>query len=300
MKLYLAGIFTSNFDKAGKIYPRLDDAERRMRDSCEWFLESYHYIHRQSMVDKIRREGVKVFLDSGAFSAFSQGVQIDLNKYCHYIKTNSDIVDFASVLDAIGDYRGTWRNQAAIEKNGVAVLPCYHYGEPMEVLEYYVENYRHFTIGGLVPVSTPQMKIWLDRIWERVLTDDNGVPKARIHGFGVTSLPMMLRYPWDSVDSSTWVQWAANGMILLPESGKQIDISNQSSRRKQAWQHIDSLPQLQRQAIEDEIARTGADPDRLRQFYYSRWAWNAWAFPEYVKRRGGGRKTFEMEVAELF
>lgn len=300
MKLYLAGIFTSNFDKAGKIYPRLDDAERRMRDSCEWFLESYHYIHRQSMVDKIRREGVKVFLDSGAFSAFSQGVEIDLNKYCHYIKTNSDIVDFASVLDAIGDYRGTWKNQAAIEANGVAVLPCYHYGEPLEVLEYYVKHYKHFTIGGLVPVSTPQMKIWLDRIWERVLTDENGVPKARIHGFGVTSLPMMLRYPWDSVDSSTWVQWAANGMILLPESGKQIDISNQSSRRKQAWQHIDSLPQLQRQAIEDEIGRTGADPDRLRQFYYSRWAWNAWAFPEYVKRRGGGRTVFEPEVAELF
>lgn len=300
MKLYLAGIFTSNFDKAGTVYARLDEAERRMRDSVEYFLESYHYIHKQSMVEKIRKEGAKVFLDSGAFSAFSQGVTIDLNKYCDYIQRNADIIHFASVLDAIGDYQGTWRNQAAIEANNTRVLPCYHYGEPIEVLDYYIANYGHFTLGGLVPISTQQMTIWLDRIWDRVLTDGNGVPRARIHGFGVTSLPLMLRYPWDSVDSSTWVQWAANGMILLPESGKQIDISSKSSRRKIANQHIDSIPQIQRQALEDEIRRTGADPNRLRDLYYSRWAWNAWAFPEYVRLRGGGRTTFFTDKNELF
>jgi hypothetical protein len=300
MKLYLAGIMTSNFDKAGRVYVKLDDAERRMRDSVEYFLESYHYIHRQSMVEKIRREGIKVFLDSGAFSAFSQGVTIDIDRYCDYIKTNRDIIDFASVLDSIGCHKGTWHNQAAIERNGVSVLPCFHYGEPMEVGQYYVDNYKHFTLGGLVPVSTPQMKIWLDRVWHTLFTNPDGTPKARIHGFGVTSLPMMMRYPWDSVDSSTWVQWAANGMILLPRSGKQIDISSQSSRKKIANQHIDSLPQLQRQALEDEIALEGVDPDRLRLNYYSRWAWNAWAFPEYVKLRGGGAKKFVPEVQELF
>ena len=96
MKLYLAGIMTSNFDKAGRVYLKLDDAERKMRDSVEYFLESYHYIHRQSMVEKIRREGIKVFLDSGAFSAFSQGVTIDIDRYCDYIKTNRDIIDFLS------------------------------------------------------------------------------------------------------------------------------------------------------------------------------------------------------------
>lgn len=300
MKLYNAGIFTSNFDKAGRVYTRLDDAERKLRDSCEHFLESYHYIHREGAVQRIRREGVKVFLDSGAFSAFSQGVEIDLKGYCDYIKRNADIIDFASVLDSIGSHTGTWKNQAAIERHGVHVLPCYHFGEPEKVLEYYLERYEHFTIGGLVPISTPQMKIWLDRIWEKILTNDDGTPKARIHGFGVTSLPMMLRYPWDSVDSSTWVQWAANGMILLPRSGKQIDISSQSSRRKQLWQHIDSLPKLQRQALEDEIALEGVDPQRLRDNYYSRWAWNAWAFPTYVKRRGGGIDRFVPEVMELF
>lgn len=300
MKLYLAGIFTSNFEIGGNVYRKLTPAEQRMRDSVEYYLESYHYIHRQSYVEKIRREGRKVFLDSGAFSAFSQGVEIDIDAYCEYNKRNADIIDFASVLDAIGCHKGTWHNQAAIEQRGVSVLPCFHYGEPMEVGRYYVENYKHFTLGGLVPVSTPQMKIWLDRVWKELLTDKDGVPVAKVHGFGVTSLPMMLRYPWDSVDSSTWVQWAANGMILLPKSGKQIDISSQSSRKKIANQHIDSIPKLQRQALEDEIAETGVDPQRLRDLYYVRWAWNAWAFPEYVKLRGGGIDRFIPETVELF
>lgn len=305
MKLYLAGIFTSNFDRAGRIYPKLDDAERKLRDSCEYFLESYHYIHRESAVQRIRRERnadgtqIKVFLDSGAFSAFSQGVKIDLVKYCNYIKKNADIIDFASVLDSIGSHVGTWHNQAAIEQQGVSVLPCYHFGEPEEVLEYYVRNYQHFTIGGLVPISTPQMQIWLDRIWGKYLTDDDGRPIRKIHGFGVTSLPMMQRYPWHSVDSSTWVQWSANGMILLPRSGKQVDISSLSSRRKMANMHIDSIPQIQRQALEDEIAIEGVDPDRLRNSYYSRWAWNAWAFPMFMKLRGSCTQ-FKQEVMELF
>lgn len=300
MRLYAAGIFTSNFHKTGSYYGKLTDREREMLDSATFKLESYHYIHKQSMLNRIRSENAKVFLDSGAFSAFSQGVNIDIDRYCDYCKTNSDIIDFASVLDSIGSHKGTWENQMYIEKQGVNVLPCYHYGEPEAVLQYYIDRYEHFTIGGLVPISTQQMKIWLDRIWGKYLTNKDGTPKRKVHGFGVTSLPMMMRYPWYSVDSSTWVQWGAHGMILLPKSGKQIDISSRSSRRHIDWQHIDSVPQVHRQFLEDEIAAEGIDPDRLRDVNYSRWAWNAWAFPEFMRLRGGGCQAFEVPTMELF
>ena len=285
MRLFNAGIYTSNFDKLGTVYSRLTDEERAMRDSCENFLESYHYIHSQRYVDKIRRDGVKVFLDSGAFSAFTQGVTIDIGRYCDYCHRNADIVEFPSVLDAIGDCDGTWRNQMEMERRGVRPLPCYHYGEPTEVLDHYVANYDYITIGGMVPISTPQLKIWLDRIWAEHLTHPDGTPKVKVHGFGLTSLPLMFRYPWYSVDSSTWVQWAANGMILIPGKAGQVDVSNRSSRRKQAGQHLDSVAPIQTFAIETEIRSFGGDPDRLRDLYYSRWAWNCFAFPEYAKRK---------------
>jgi hypothetical protein len=300
MRLFNAGIYTSNFDLLGSVYARLTEGERAQRDSCENFLESYHYIHSQRYVDKLRRDGIKVFLDSGAFSAFTQGVTIDIGKYCDYIHANRDIIEEASVLDAIGDYKGTWHNQADMERRGVRPLPCFHYGEPLEVLDYYVENYEYITIGGMVPISTPQLKIWLDRLWDEHLTNADGTPKIRVHGFGLTSLPLMFRYPWYSVDSSTWVQWAANGMILVPGRAGQIDVSNKSSRRKQANQHLDSLAPIVTEAIEQEIRTMGGDPDRLRDLYYSRWAWNAWAFPKYAEAKEWEGDRFTTVEQRLF
>lgn len=285
MRLYNAGIFTSNFDRAGRVYSRLDPTEQWMRDNVENYLESYHYIGKPAAVRKIRLEGRKVFLDSGAFSAFSLGSEIDIGRYCDYIHENADIIDFPSVLDAIGDAEGTFRNQEEMERRGTNPLPCFHYGEPTDLLDYYVSKYPYITIGGMVPISSPQLKVWLDRLWEQHLTHADGTPKIKVHGFGLTSLPLMMRYPWYSVDSSTWVQWAANGMILVPTRTGQLDVSSKSSRRKEAGQHLDTLAPIQRKAIEDEIRGFHIDPDRLRDLYYSRWAWNAWAFPWYARSK---------------
>lgn len=300
MRLFNAGIYTSNFDLEGTVYNRLTDEEKGMRNSCENFLESFHYIKSQRYVDKIRRDGLKVFLDSGAFSAFSLGEKIDLGAYCDYIHRNADIIEFPSVLDAIGDYKGTYWNQTEMERRGVRPLPCFHYGEPVEVLEHYVANYDYITIGGMVPISTPQLLIWLDRMWADHLTHSDGTPKVKVHGFGLTSLPLMFRYPWYSVDSSTWVQWAANGMILIPGKAGQVDVSNKSSRRKQRNQHLDSLPEIMTSAIENEIRSFGGDPERLRDLYYSRWAWNAFAFPKYASAKKWEGDKFVTREQRLF
>ncbi len=299
MRLFIAGIYTSNFQLTGRIYGRLTDGEKAQRDSATNFLESYHYINRQSYVDKINRDGVQVFLDSGAFSAFTKGVEVDLPRYCDYIHANAGMIEVASVLDGIGDPDETFKNQYLMEQLGTRPLPCFHYGEPMEFLEYYVENYEYITLGGMVPISTPQLKLWLDRLWEEYLTDDQGMPKVKVHGFGLTSLTLMMIYPWYSVDSSTWVQWAANGMILVPEHG-QVNISSASSSRKVAGQHLDNIPAVQREVIESTIVGHGGDPQRLRDLYYARWAWNLWAFPYFARKKQYMDSAFEAEQPRLF
>ena len=300
MHLYQAGIYTSNFNVGGTVYRKLDETEKWMRNSVEHKLESYHYIHKASAVKKLRDDGQKVFLDSGAFSAFTQGVEIDIGRYCDYIHKNADIILFPSVLDAIGDAEGTYRNQEEMERRGVRPLPCFHYGEPLDLLQHYVDNYDYITFGGMVPISTPQLKLWLDDIWTNYLTFADGTPKIKVHGFGLTSLPLMLRYPWYSVDSSTWVQWAANGMILIPTRTGQLDVSSKSSRKKIPNQHLDSLSPMETKRIEDEIRAFCVDPDRLRELYYSRWAWNAWAFPWYAKDKVWEGDRLQIETQGLF
>lgn len=299
MKVYIAGLYTSNFHKGSTYYEKLTDQERLGHDMCVDRLESYHYIGKQTYVDRIRAQGDKVFLDSGAFSAFTLGKQIDLPAYCDYIHRNADIIDMASVLDGIGDPLKTFQNQKAMEALGTKPLPCFHYGEDERYLEYYIENYEYITIGGMVPISTPQLILWLDRIWAKYLTDGSGRARLKVHGFGLTSVPLMTRYPWYSVDSSSWIQLAAHGNVFIPKFG-QFAISARSPNVKVEGQHVDTLAPIHREALEAEIIRTGYDPQRFRDINYPRWAYNVYAYTELGRMMTDLEKPFVINQEELF
>lgn len=305
VKLYLAGIYTSNFHKTGPLYARITDRERAARDGVRYYLESYYYIRKQKMVDRIRADGVRIFLDSGAFTAFTKGATIDLHEYCEFIKSNQDIIEVddgelcVSVLDGIGDPLLTWQNQQAMERLGIRPLPCFHYGEDERYLEWYIENYSYITIGGMVPVSTPQLVHWLDRIWDRYLTKSDGTPKVKVHGFGLTSLTLMERYPWYSVDSSAWVQAASHGLVRSPRFGL-ITVSESSPAAKQANRHVNTLPPYQRDAIIRHIEEEGFDYQRLQTEYIARWAYNCWSFTKINEELNTRRPVFKKEQMELF
>jgi hypothetical protein len=302
MRLYLAGLFTNGFaNDSGKLARSINEAENASRVAVPWYLESYHYVHSQRKVDDIRRSGKKVFLDSGAFSAFTMGAQVDLPGYCRYIKENEDIIDVASVLDGIGDPLKTYQNQMAMEALGTKPLPCFHYGEDIRYLEYYVANYEYITLGGMVPISTRQLYFWLDEIWEKYLTDGSGRPKVKVHGFGLTTIPLMRRYPWFSVDSSSWVQISSNGNILLADNWKALAISDQSPARKVQNQHYDSMTEPLQAAIRKIIERDGYDVERLRTLYLSRWAYCCHSFNLLGEEINDGKlNTFFQDQMGLF
>lgn len=277
MKLYIAATYTSNFDLESQAFLRLNDFGKAARRYPKFQLESYHYVHKDSFVRKMRRDKCKVFLDSGAFSAFTKGYQIDIEAYARYIHENKDIVEIASVLDAIGDPVGTLENQKRLEALGAAVLPCYHYGEPESYLTYYVDRYEYITIGGMVPIATPQLRIWLDRIWSQYLVDATGKARLKVHGFGLTVPELMRRYPWYSVDSSSWVQIASNGGIFLPELGA-LHVSEHSPSRKMFGQHYTSLSPYHQAWVRERCAYYGFDIHDLATDYIYRWAMNMLTF----------------------
>ena len=301
MKLYLAGTFASNIIKGSNLYRRCTPAEQAGRDSVKHVLESYHYVHKQKFVDKIRNDGCKIFLDSGAFSAFTKGVEIDITGYCDYIKKNADIIEIASVMDGIGDPQKTYDNQMEMERQGTRPLPCFHYGEDERYLEWYIENYDHITLGGMVPISNKQLYFWLDRIWDKYLTDSSGKAKLKVHGFGLTVRPLMERYPWYSVDSSSWVQAAAMGNVMIPGKGI-IPISSSSPARRKLGQHIDTYTPPLRDACIAEIRKRGYDFERMQDNYLGRWTFNCQTFTELgdIVTEGNKKMTFHTPRIELF
>jgi len=305
VKLYLAAVYTSNFNKGGSRYNTLNKLEQSYRDAYPWILESYHYIQKQKYVDDITRDGMKVFLDSGAFSAFSNGAEIDIRAYVDFIQRNSSIiltedgVPLYSVLDGIGDPLKTQQNQSFMESCGTRPLPCFHYGEDERYLDYYVANYSYITLGGMVPISTPQLYLWLDRIWGRHLTDGAGHPKCKVHGFGLTTVDIMERYPWHSVDSSSWVQISMFGNLIHPDFGT-LAMSIHSPGRKEAGKHYETLNPVHREAWRKHIEMLGFDVERLKASTYCRYGYNIATYAELNRRINEKPRTFKPEQPLLF
>ena len=279
MNLYLAAVYTNQYRRGQKQYPHFNEREGYVVDNVPNILESYHYVGKQRFVDEMRESGGKVFLDSGAFSAKSLGVDIDLNAYCDYIVRNRDIIRtedgvvMASVLDGIGDPLLTWQNQLAMEAKGATPLPCFHFGEDERYLELYVQRYPYITIGGMVRTSAEDVAQWLDRIWEKYLLDGSGRARLKVHAFGVTTTSLMEWYPWHSVDSSSWIQAASFGSVYTVEHGP-IAISSRSPSRHDYGRHLTTLSAIEREQVERELLAEGFEHERLAEVYQSRAAFN--------------------------
>jgi hypothetical protein len=284
MKIYLAATFWFGFGEGQRQYERLTDPYLiEIARNVENRLESYHYLLLKNTLAELKATGIKVFVDSGAFSAWNLGATIDLNEYCNFLKENMDIVKcedgvfMASVLDGIGDPLLTWQNQMAMEKQGIYPLPCFHFGEDEQYLDWYLKNYEYITIGGCVGRRTEELIGWLDMIWSRHILDKNGKPKRKVHGFGITSIPIMERYPWWSVDSTSWIQIASFGAILVPGFGT-LHVSNTSPNRHEKGAHFNSLSEYEQKHIAKMIKQEGFDLDYLKDHYLGRAAYNLKAF----------------------
>lgn len=299
MKLYLAALLNANLHLDGEIFKTYTPAMQYHRRNVNYLLESYHYCHKQKSVDAIRQSGERIFLDSGAFSAFTMGVQIDLPGYCDYIKRNADIIEMASVLDAVGDPQKTYENQLAMEAHDVKPLPCFHYGEDIRYLEHYMANYEYITLGGMVPISNQQLFPWLDRLWEKYLCGPDGSPRLKVHGFGLTSVPLMARYPWFSVDSSSWLQYSAYGHVFHPDFGV-ITVSSKSPSRKTEGKHFNTFSESDQWQLLRHFESLGFTLEQLAESYQARYVYCMWSFTELNKRFDSHGQKFVNEQPGLF
>ena len=180
---------------------------------------------------KQENKSIKLFLDSGAFSAKTQGIEIDIDTYIAFIKENLDVLEVYANLDVIGDPAATLENQKYMEKAGLKPLPTFHKGEPVKFLKYYIDNYDYIALGGLVGGANSDRPAVLDHYFSDFICKHDGYPRVKVHGFGMTSLDLIWRYPWYSVDSTSWVMSSRTGSIMIP----QPDGKGGYNYRKKPW-----------------------------------------------------------------
>jgi hypothetical protein len=268
MNVYFAG--NTGVPSREKMVCRI--ADRRLFSYYFLALDFYNSV---KMFKIAMKKKVHLFLDSGAFSAWTQGVPIDIQEYITFIKENKDILDIYANLDVIGiggkqpnklTAQKTLENQKIMEAAGLSPLPCFHFGEPFEFLEYYVANYEYLALGVAGNSGTTLIP-WLNECFSKYICDEKGFPKIKVHGFAVTSLKLMLKYPWYSVDSTSWVVTGRMGGIFIPRwadnkwvydgASWKISVSNQSPNMKQNNQHIETLSPQNRKIIMRYIEEKG-------------------------------------------
>lgn len=212
MRLYLAGYEESH----------VRDFLSEERKKQIRILFSYYYMTGTTLKKLSEQTHAgDVFLDSGAFSAFTKGAIIDIDEYCSFILDNIDHFTTIAGLDVIGDDVASMANQKYMEEQwGIDALPCFHYGEDFSYLDKYIEKYDYIAIGGLIAAGNKNIKPFLDKVFSEHICDSKGRPRVKVHGFAMTSPVLMVRYPWYSVDSSSWNYGARNCFIYMPKKIK--------------------------------------------------------------------------------
>ena len=180
--------------------------------------------------------GSKLFIDSGAFTMWTKGAEVDVDKYIQWLNERVNYIYLFGQVDSIpGDIKTgatreqveeaaqkTWENylymrERVINKDGL--LYTYHVGEPekflKQALEWTDENgeyIKYIALGGMVGKNKPVKENFLRNCFNIIKHSSN--PNVKTHAFGMTSLDLLNKYPITSADSTGWLMTAMTGSIF--------------------------------------------------------------------------------------
>lgn len=268
-----------------KIYCSLDPGDltadsikkfriRRPLISYLHFVTNEKYVSitkRDKLFEIIKANKADYFLDSGAFTAYSQKsltptghnkifpkqTRILVRNYISFIEEYGHYFDVIAGLDVIGDAQASFANYKDIARNTkYPILPTYHLGEPIEYFDKYCALVDYFAIGGLVPIRDRLAKVQIiRRLIERKNRFD---PNIKLHLFGYTDILMLRKigHLVHSVDSTSWKSSTRVADFLTP-SGQRVsyldDLKMKNVMGHAPMYAICGLNVSVLQEIEDEI-----------------------------------------------
>lgn len=228
-------------------------------------------------------------LDSGAFTTWSKGGEVDIDALCDtcnaVLDQYGDVFNWTFIaLDVIPGKKGramtdediatacvgSARNYGIMRQRVKGyVKPVFHVGDP----DWLIEEYKEADYIGLgFSQAIPER--------ERVAWARTNVAKfagKRLHGLAATGRAMLRCAPWHSVDSAAGIYAAAMGGIawMRPDGTMStLAVSEHSPKIKDFDAHYDSLPPLTQRVIADRVEACGFTIERLRTDYKARWIWN--------------------------
>ena len=179
-----------------------------------------------------------LFIDSGAHSAHTKGVKLDLEEYIGFVNDNIEKMTVYVQVDKIpGMYLKpktekdfleapelSWENYLYMHdrsKDYTKLIPVFHQGEDLKWLQnmcdYKFSDGTQIPYIGLSPRGDVSLEAKYDFCAKCFATiQKSSQPNIKTHAFGATSLSMLERLPFTSADSTTWVLVSAFGQVWVP------------------------------------------------------------------------------------
>lgn len=210
LRLSLIGLryFFAGVDRA------VHDMELAAANGAKFVLMSYAHIrNRKAWKKHALRLGLKILLDSGAFTVWRSAQAgkvvdpISVNSYADFIDKHREVFFAWFNLDVIGDAESSQRNADYLRERGLPPIEVWHIDSDMERLENMVkEDQPVIAIGGTVGRSEAVK----EKIFRQVFTR---FPNQAFHYLGGGG-KLLFSYPWFSADGTGWLAGRKYGVIM--------------------------------------------------------------------------------------
>lgn len=226
---------------------------------------------------------------------------MDIDEYIAYIKHNAEAIDHYVALDVIPGAFGRvptaaeveasaaqgWENLLYMQREGLDPVPVFHQGEQFKWLHRMIgHGCKYIGISPANDRTTAQKRQWLDRVFSEIV-DAEGWPVVKTHAFGMTAVSLLMRYPWYSADSATWILTAGRGAVMAPfvkhglfdyAATPQIIFTSERSDGSGTKTLYSQLGRTRQAQVDAFFAEAGTSYDQCRAGHTARARANAYFF----------------------
>lgn len=267
------------------------------RTGCKYRCFSFASVDKQSKdynknvaaaLRVCEKRKVEIMMDSGAFTlhklrkktaqrgkSATAAQQIDIDqlgedmfrRYVKFCQKHHHKWGFFFTMDFRIHQPTIYRMQKRFAKYGLKPTPVFHGDDSVD----WLDRYRDLGVD-LIGIANnynarsrankKHFRHYLDKTFNHA--DKIGM---RLHGLACTALSVMVQYPWDSIDSSTWSRNAIMGIIQIPNFEKlKMDLVHVSEAYSSASpSSYNNMTRSHQQQIRETCRDLGFDLDLLRR-----------------------------------
>lgn len=172
----------------------------------------------------------KLMIDNGEFTFHRKGGSLNIDEYIQWLNDNDECIDYAIALDKIPGRWGhvktreeiaqapeqTWNNYCYMYervKSPKKLLPVFHQYDNFKWLEQILKSGmpEYICLSGNKELTNKQREDWYETCYSYIYKLN---PNVKVHCLGSATLQNAERFPFTSMDATSWIMTGANGSIL--------------------------------------------------------------------------------------